>query len=313
MAAGPGKCKPGRPCPVYSRPMDELAPLSAFETADWAGPWPDAAGEALEQGAVVHFPRLRFELRPEERALVTGGLSVRGAKNISLDPATGRLGAAEASGEEGRMLIALMARFSAAAGALVLGVAPSFAGKLETGRTSFRPVEIAGRTPSSWRSDDTRLHTDAFPATPTGGRRILRVFANVDPEGRPRLWRTGQPFERVAEAYVPRIRPPLPGSAALLRALRITRRRRSAYDHYMLRLHDLAKADVQYQKGSPRREIAFGPSVWLVFTDQVPHAALGGRNALEQTFYLPVSAQRHPELAPLSVLERLTGRQLAAR
>jgi len=44
----------------------------------------------------------------------------------------------------------------------------------------------------------------------------------------------------------------------------------------------------------------------------VPHAALAGRNALEQTFYLPVGAQRHPELAPLSVLERLTGRRLAA-
>ena len=37
-----------------------------------------------------------------------------------------------------------------------------------------------------------------------------------------------------------------------------------------------------------------------------------GRNALEQTFYLPVDAQRHPEMAPLRVLERLTGRRLAA-
>ena len=53
----------------------------------------------------------------------------------------------------------------------------------------------------------------------------------------------------------------------------------------MLRLHDMAKADASYQASSPRTEISFGPSVWLVFTDQVPHAALGGRNALEQTFY----------------------------
>jgi hypothetical protein len=104
----------------------------------------------------------------------------------------------------------------------------------------------------------------------------------------------------------------LPGSAAFLHSIRLTRSRRSPYDHYMLRLHDMAKADAAYQASSPRREISFGPSVWLVFTDQVPHAALAGRNALEQTFYLPVGAQRHPELAPLSVLERLTGRRLAA-
>ena len=112
----------------------------------------------------------------------------------------------------------MMSRFSELARRLVLGMAPYYAGALETGRTSFRPVEIEGRAPSSWRSDDTRLHTDAFPSTPTGGKRILRVFANVDPEGHPRLWRTGESFERVAAVYLPRIRPPLPGSAALLRS-----------------------------------------------------------------------------------------------
>ena len=54
------------------------------------------------------------------------------------------------------------------------------------------------------------------------------------------------------------VRPPLRGSAALLRAVRLTRSLRSPYDHYMLRLHDMAKADAQYQASSPRREIAFG-------------------------------------------------------
>ncbi len=290
--------------------MDELAPLLAFEVESWAGPWPSAAAEALERGSVVQFPRLRFELEPAETALVSRGLSVRGAKNISLDPGTGRLGAAEIAGSEAETLRAIMARFARQARALVLGLAPAYGERLATGRTSFRPVEIAGRPPSSWRSDDTRLHTDAFPATPTGGKRILRVFANVDPEARPRQWRTGQTFERVAAAYLPRIRPPLPGSAALLRALRVTRSRRSPYDHYMLRLHDLAKADERYQAHSPRREIAFGPCVWMVFTDQVAHAALAGRNALEQTFYLPAEAQLHPELSPLRQLERMTGRRL---
>ena len=46
----------------------------------------------------------------------------------------------------------------------------------------------------------------------------------------------------------------------------------------------------------------------MVFTDQVSHAALAGHFALEQTFYLPVSAMVTPDTAPLRVLERLTGR-----
>jgi hypothetical protein len=104
----------------------------------------------------------------------------------------------------------------------------------------------------------------------------------------------------------------LPGTAILLRAIGKTRTRRSLYDHYMLRLHDMAKADQAYQTGSPQQEIAFGPGVWMVFSDQVPHAAMAGRNALECTFYLPPDAQRRPELSPLRVLERLTGRRLAA-
>jgi 3-deoxy-D-manno-octulosonic acid hydroxylase-like protein len=261
---------------------------------------------------LVHFPNLRFEPLPEERRLLHYAWPMRRSKNISLDPSTGKLGGVEAPEAESRSLAGMMTRFSGLARGLVLGIAPSYLAHLRVGRTSFRPVEIEGRRSFSWRSDDTRLHTDAFPATPTGGGRILRVFANIDPEHRPRLWRTGQSFERVAAFYISRIQPPLPGSATLLRAFRITRDLRSPYDHYMLRLHDMAKSDGEYQRNSPRREIAFPPSVWMVFTDQVPHAALAGRNALEQTFYLPVRAQRHPELAPLSILERLTGRKLAA-
>ena len=103
MARGRRECKPpGNRCML--KPMSELVPLTAFETSGWDGPWPEAAADALEQGAVVHFPKLRVELTPAERDLVARGLSVRGAKNISLDPKTGRLGgidAAEAPVESG--------------------------------------------------------------------------------------------------------------------------------------------------------------------------------------------------------------------
>ena len=58
--------------------------------------------------------------------------------------------------------------------------------------------------------------------------------------------------------------------------------------------------------------MSFPPdSCWLVFTDQVLHAALGGEFALEQTFHLDVDQMREPARAPIRVLERLSGRKLA--
>ena len=292
--------------------MTGPAPLLSFDTADWIGPWPDHACDALEQGAILRFPDLHFELMPDELALVASGLTVWKGKNISWAPATGRLGGLAPDHPGERLIRNLITRFAREARGLVLGIAPDYRSVLKTGRASLRPVEIAGRPRPDWRSDDTRLHTDAFPATPMGGARILRVFANVDPDGRPRIWRIGESVESLANIYLPRIRPPLPGSAVLLRAIGRTEALRSPYDHYMLRLHDMAKADQAYQVGSPQQEVAFWPGVWMVFADQVPHAAMAGRNALECTFHLPPRAQRHPELSPLKVLERITGRPLAA-
>ena len=79
----------------------------------------------------------------------------------------------------------------------------------------------------------------------------------------------------------------------------------------MLRLHDLAKEDGVYQETAIKRRVAFASgSTWLVFTDATLHAALEGRNVLEQTFLLPTEAMADPAMAPLKILERLTGRTL---
>ena len=80
----------------------------------------------------------------------------------------------------------------------------------------------------------------------------------------------------------------------------------------MLSLHDAAKLDSNFQQNSPHQAIDFPPgSCWLVFTDMVLHAALGGEFALEQTFHLDVEELAEPERAPIRVLERLSGRALA--
>src|SRR5262249_45147332 len=203
-----------------------------------------------------------------------------------------------------------MARFSAGAAALVDGLFGRYTGRVTRGRASFRPAEIAGRK-TTWRKDDTRLHVDSFPATPTGGRRILRVFTNVNPHARPRARRRGDDFAAVARRFGPHLRVPLPGVGRLLALLRVTKSPRTPYDALMLQLHDRMKGDEAFQRESPQTAIDFpAGSTWLAFTDQVSHAAMSGQYQLEQTFLLPVDAMAQPDRSPLRILERLTGRTL---
>ena len=264
---------------------------------------------ALEGGVVLLFPALPFALRPEEEALISVGQAAGAAKNVSYDPARGALKGTKLDGGERDCLTGMMRRYGEFAEALVRAVLPAYAGGLTRARTSFRPVEIAGRV-RSWRQDDTRRHVDAFPTSPVQGRRILRVFANVDQNGTPRRWRVGPDFEAYARDFWP-IREPLPSAASLRHLLGLTKTRRSRYDEAMLALHDAAKRDMGWQTSSPAEELSFLPGqVWMVYTDQVAHAALSGRNALEQTFLVERDCMLLPERAPLAVLSRMAGRDM---
>ena len=290
-------------------------PIEIIEITQWhpgAGVHADGrATQALESGKVLFFPRLGFALEPQERAFLSPQWSDGRAKNISFDPATASLRHTAAQGEDGTRLGSMLARYVRCARALVTGLCPGYDPHLKSGRTSFRPVEVEGRA-SSPRKDDTRLHVDAFPSRPNHGERILRVFANINPDGKPRVWELGEPFEAVAAHFGPRVPPQWPGSAWLLARLGITRGARTPYDHVMLNLHDLAKLDEAYQRASPKTRFEFpAGSAWMCFTDRVMHAALSGQHAFEQTFYLPVAAMRDERLAPLRILERQFDRALA--
>src|SRR5262249_47398812 len=215
-------------------------------------------------------------------------------------------------GDELSAISGMLARYSRQATTLVAGLFPTYQGRLTAARASFRPVEIAGRK-TSWRKDDSRLHVDSFPSSPVQARRIMRVFTNVNPGGRARRWRIGEPFEPMARRFAPALRAPRPGAAALLHWLRLTKTRRSAYDAMMLQLHDRMKADMQYQSACPQMTFDFPTgSTWVAFTDQVSHAAMAGQYQLEQTFLLPVEAMREEWRSPLRVLERLKGQVLAS-
>ncbi|MCD6038861.1 MAG: hypothetical protein K0S27_261 [Gammaproteobacteria bacterium] len=289
--------------------------LKRLEGSEWACSFSEKiraeAVLALEKGNIIYFPALSFPLLPDEYAFLSPSLAHAKAKNISFNRATNILRCAPCSLETHQHLKAMLQRFSMQAEQLIRQIFVSYRDALELGRTSFRPVEIAGRA-SSYRKDDSRLHVDAFPATPNQGRRILRVFSNINPFGAARHWRIGEPFAEVAARFLSRIRHhPWPGSAALLYLLNITKSKRTPYDHLMLQLHNKMKADTLYQATVPQQDIHFAAgSSWIVQTDHVSHAAMAGQHVLEQTFYLPVKAMENPALSPLKILEKLTGRIL---
>lgn len=280
--------------------------------------WSDAASSeiagaatALEHGAVLFLPDLRFHIDSDEASMFAPAAQASAAKNTSYDRASGRVGGTTLGGENLKRLQRLMMRFSDSAAALVDNLLPQYRGRIERARASFRPCEIAGRA-VSWRKDDTRLHIDSFPATPVHGRRILRIFSNVNPAGRPRSWRVGEDFEAVAMRFNASLTMPWPGSAAMLAALHVTKTRRSPYDSLMLRLHDVMKGDADFQVRSDQTPIDFpAGSTWIAFTDQVSHAAMSGQYQLEQTFLLPIDALIDESRSPLRILERLKGRRLA--
>jgi hypothetical protein len=79
----------------------------------------------------------------------------------------------------------------------------------------------------------------------------------------------------------------------------------------MLQLHDRMKEDATFQSSCEQEGFDFpSGSTWVVFTDQVSHAASAGQYQFEQTFLMPIDAQHSPSQSPLRVLERLKGRTL---
>jgi hypothetical protein len=291
--------------------MTQIEPL---DISDWA-PQPGEdesrrlAGQ-LEAGKVLFLPRLRFDLQALEGRFLDPRWSDRKAKNISYDPADATLKGAQGNTSDLEDLRSLLERFHQRAMSLIHHLLPHYTAQLRLARASFRPLPVAGRA-SSWRKDDSRLHVDAFPSRPNRGERILRVFANINPRGEPRLWRVGEPFADLAQRFLPHIPRQPPGAAAVLETLGITKSRRSAYDHTMLQLHDRMKADQDYQENAPQELVPFpAGSVWICFSDQTSHAAMSGQYLFEQTLHLPVAGLYDPQSAPLSILQRLLGRTL---
>ncbi|MES2932290.1 MAG: Kdo hydroxylase family protein [Pseudomonadota bacterium] len=263
----------------------------------------------LEAGKVLYFPHFDFALRPDEMALLTPSVKQPKSRNISLD-ADGKLHGAVEDDVTQTSLSEMIGRFRTQALILIDALAPDYKPALRIAPTSYRPDMVETRQQSA-RADDRRLHVDAFPSRPNYGERILRVFTNINPNGVPRVWRVGEPFEDIARQFLPRAKPYSVWQARAMLALQATKSLRSEYDHLMLQLHDGMKLDDDYQRHSPQVTVPFAPrSAWVCFSDQASHAAMSGQFMLEQTLHLPAAAQYQPDTSPLAVLTRLTGHKL---
>lgn len=270
----------------------------------------NTAVQALEDGYVLYFPHLSFHLSSMEQQFLSPEKVDPKSKNISYDLKNDKLGGTLHTGSEAEMLKQMIKRYALSSRQFLEALIPCYKSSLMQAKTSFRPVEIHGRK-SSVRKDDTRLHVDSFPSNPTQGKRILRVFTNINHEGKPRVWRIGEPFQDVVTKVVPKASHPIFGVPTLLKLLGITKAYRTDYDHYMGQIHDAMKKDDHYQKTVPQEKISFPPgSSWMVYTDQVSHAAMSGQHVLEQTFYLPISGLNNESTAPVSVLSKFFNKQL---
>ena len=269
----------------------------------------DAWITALEAGKVLYFPSIGFMPLPEELRLFTSDIRDPKTRNISLD-ASGRLKGATGDEATQAALAAMIGRFRAQAESLIASLFPQYTNALRLAPTSFRPSLVETRE-QSWRADDRRLHIDAFPSRPNRGDRLLRVFTNVNPEGIPRVWRIGEPFEEIAQRFLPHVKPYSRWQAKALHGLHVTKSLRTEYDHMMLQLHDAMKSDPDYQKNAPQVTFSFpSGSTWICFSDQTSHASMSGQYLLEQTLHLPVARQYNKNTSPLAALTQLTGHTL---
>lgn len=296
---------------------------------------PTAPGDAtapplehrLERGELVFFPSCPFPL-PQgddlgfllDQRLAPGFLHLR-HKNISFDPHTGRVsGYRRRRADPGSRLRGLLAGFSGVATGWLAQLLPRYTHGWRLDRATLRTEEEATR-PLRLTARNDLLHLDAFPTRPTQGWRILRLFVNVHPS-EPRVWVTSETVDRLLPRYGAAVGLPSGGSAGWRDTLRQRlldlvwpgRPPRSAYDAFMLRLHDHLKLHDGFQEKAPKRFWSFPPgSAWLAMTDGLSHAELRGRFALEHSYFIAPNVLLLPDESPVALLERACGADVLQR
>lgn len=274
--------------------------------------------DQLERGKVIFFRNVPFDFPRADRDFLLSQKQTgsRFHKNISYRPAQEILKGVSSDSPDRERLHQVMQNFSRQVTKFLSSFLSPYAGKLKMDFASFRPLEEKNRDlPLNKRND--LLHVDAFPTRPTRGGRILRFFVNINPSAG-RVWNVGEPFD----AFMPRLAkeqkifPHYRNDVArffsrIAAGMGLPVADRSRYDEYMLYLHDWLKGNDDFQQNWPKQQLVFPPGcAWMVYTDGVPHAVLGGQYALEHTFIILPEAFVTPEAAPVRVLEAITRMQM---
>jgi hypothetical protein len=281
--------------------------------------------DTLEGGGVVVLPGRGFELTPDESTLITDtrrmlrGIQEEETRNgrptILYEPWRGRIKRAHFASVDGKIVrgrvsraatpqvTAMMARFASWAEELTGSLFPRYRTVLAQDRVTYRP---------HGRRSTQGLHIDSAYDYPTQGRGMLRLFCNIDPGGKPRVWQVGEPYLPFVERFLPHVSPREPGATSrFLRSLGVVRGAKTRYDLLVADLRRCGKSDREYQATAPRRIVEFpSGTCWFAITDLVLHGAVSGQQSLDQTWFLPPEAMEKPQHSSLRILERLTGRAL---
>jgi 3-deoxy-D-manno-octulosonic acid hydroxylase-like protein len=305
--------------PVRTILLSDLEPQGGDDRVrDWC--------TRLEAGDVLYFPETPVPIPPDDLTFLLGQQQTSSSlhKNIAYKPDRDKLSGvdekATAPAEFSRMQD-VMRRYSKSIDLFLSSFLEPYERRWQLDYASFRPLEEKGRDLPVRRRNDL-LHTDAFPTRPTRGRRILRFFHNIHPS-QTRDWIIGEPFARVVTAFTPGKLAIPQSDSSVVRASKhvaqaiglaalVPQWKRGPYDEFMMRLHNTMKEDSVFQASCVREEVQFAPgSSWMVYTETVPHAVLGGQFALEQTFLVDPGAMVTRESAPIAILEKMAGTRLA--
>ena len=281
--------------------------------------------EALEDGHILFFSSPPFLFPQEEIDFLLkqrqGGSKAR--KNIAYKPQIDRITNHDASDpQQAEQLKQILRNYSKRVTEFLSDLLAPYAKGWKHDYASFRPFQEKGRK-LRLRARNDLLHVDAFPTRPLHGARILRFFTNINPT-ESRRWVTSRPFGELAREFGGDQGVSYPATAGYSLKDRLERKwkqalhssgfkvpLRSPYDRFMLKMHNFLKENEEFQKNCPKDQWDFPPnSCWAVFTDQVSHAALAGQYAIEQTFLVPQTSLLCPDKAPVSILERLSGRNM---
>ena len=279
----------------------------------------------LEAGGIIYFPQTPVPIPPGDLEFLLGqrqtGSTVH--KNIAYKPNRDELSGVDrksTSSVDVEKLHTIMRRYSGGVETFLINFLAPYKRRWRLDYASFRPLEEEGRDLPVRRRNDL-LHTDAFPTRPTHGWRILRFFHNIHPT-RTRDWVVGDPFAKVVTAFTPRSLAVPHADSPVVRAGKqvaqatglaslVPQWKRTPYDEFMMQLHNTMKEDAAFQSSCTREEVKFVPgSSWMVYTETVPHAVLGGQYALEQTFLVDPAAMVTPESSPIAILEKMSGARL---